>query len=127
MSQFCSDMYTEMPNLKANFLTPLTKGVNPKRPPWYTLPKSKNLSKSKPNEPKEERRHKEAKRSGPLANWKGENDQLTSIHPDSWKTKKRSKSNAGFQSSISLSRKKGPRKSGKRESRHLNCSYKQQV
>ena len=32
MNQLCSHMCTEMPNLKANFLTSLTKEVNPERP-----------------------------------------------------------------------------------------------
>ena len=58
-------MCTEMPNLKANFLTSLTKEVNPEmlvaRPKgiatkWYTLPKSKTLSKSEPKEPKERKK-----------------------------------------------------------------------
>ena len=79
-------MCTEMPNLKANFFTFLTKEVNPERPVarpkgiatnWYTLPKSKNLSKSEPNEPKE---RKEAYREREK---KGENGQLISFHPDS--------------------------------------------
>ena len=55
-------MCTEMPNLKANFLTSLTKEVNPERlvakakaiaTNWNTLPKSKTLSKNEPKEPKE--------------------------------------------------------------------------
>ena len=62
MSQICRHMCSEMANLKANFLTSLTKEVNPERPVarpkgiatnWYTLPKNKNLSKNEPKEPKE--------------------------------------------------------------------------
>ena len=59
MSQFHSNMCTEMPNLKSNYLTSLSKEVNPQRP--VARPKvitikllhpaeSKNMSKSEPNE-----------------------------------------------------------------------------
>ena len=57
----CSHMCTEMPNLKANFPYFLDE-VNPERlvarpkgiaTKWYTLPKSKTMSKSEPKEPKE--------------------------------------------------------------------------
>ena len=68
-------MCTEMANLKANFLTSLTKEVNPERllarpkgiaTNWYTLSKSKTLSKSEPKEPME---RKEAYRGRERVHW----------------------------------------------------------
>ena len=68
-------MCTEMPNLKANFLTSLTKEVNPERlvakpkgiaTNWYTMYKSKTLSKSEPKEPKE---RKEGYRGREVVHW----------------------------------------------------------
>ena len=75
MSRLCCNMCTEMSNLKANFLTSLTKEENPEGPvakpkgiatKWYTLAKSKNLSKSEPKEPKE---RKEAYRGRGVVHW----------------------------------------------------------
>ena len=78
MSQFEVTCALRCRTSKPTFLISLTKEVNPERlvarpqgiaTKWYTLPKSKTMSKSEPKEPKE---RKETNRGREVVHWPNE-------------------------------------------------------
>ena len=84
--------------IKANFLTPLTKEVNPERPValykgiatnWCTMPKNKILPQNEPKEPKKRKEACRGQEKWSTGQLEGKNDQLISLHANSLETQEK--------------------------------------